>query len=174
MSRSGASEPNHRDQDPPPPPDIHLAVYELLRRSEDSRQKQDSILEALVQQLGRTSGSNNDGGGGGRNQGYPAFMATHPPEFHGTKDPLDADHFLSEIEDKFGLIVCSDSEKVNFAGHQLKGSAGIWWKNHKAQRGAGHVFTWEEFRTAFRDFHIPESILELKRDEFMALKQGKR
>ena len=38
----------------------------------------------------------------------------------------------------------------------------------------GHHITWDEFRKAFRDHHIPKSILKLKRDEFRKLKQGNK
>jgi predicted PolB exonuclease-like 3'-5' exonuclease len=39
---------------------------------------------------------------------------------------------------------------------------------------AGHVISWEEFRTAFRAHHIPEGLLERKLNEFLALTQGTR
>jgi hypothetical protein len=38
----------------------------------------------------------------------------------------------------------------------------------------GHVVTWEEFRTAFRAYHIPEGLIEWKLNEFLALTQGTR
>ena len=34
------------------------------------------------------------------------------------------------------------------------------------------VFTWEEFKEKFREYHVPESIIELKRREFEDLQQG--
>ena len=38
---------------------------------------------------------------------------------------------------------------------------------------AGHVFTWEDFRTAFRAAYIPKPIMDLKRREFLDLTQGR-
>ena len=32
--------------------------------------------------------------------------------------------------------------------------------------------TWQEFRENFRSYHIPEGLIELKQEEFRALKQG--
>jgi hypothetical protein len=34
------------------------------------------------------------------------------------------------------------------------------------------VFTWEEFKEKFRTFHVPDSMVELKRRKFEDLKQG--
>jgi hypothetical protein len=39
---------------------------------------------------------------------------------------------------------------------------------------AGHVVTWDEFRTAFRAHHIPEGLSERKLNEFLTLTQGTR
>ena len=39
---------------------------------------------------------------------------------------------------------------------------------------ANHRVCWAEFRQAFRDFHIPKGLMEIKRREFMDLKQGGR
>ena len=38
----------------------------------------------------------------------------------------------------------------------------------------GHRFTWAEFRTAFRAFHIPKGVMDIKRQEFRNLKQGNK
>ena len=87
----------------------------------------------------------NQGGGGNPRRGYPAFLATEPPIFQGSKEPLDADFWLSAIEEKFGLFPCDDQEKVAFAAHQLRDAAGVWWKSYKAQIAQGHQITWDEF-----------------------------
>jgi len=82
----------------PQPPPLHPAVVELLRRSEDSHQTQNQILQTLVQNMA------NQGGGGNPCRGYPAFLATEPPIIQGSKEPLDANFWLSSIEEKFGLF----------------------------------------------------------------------
>lgn len=46
----------------------------------------------------------------------------------GAKEPLDADHWIRTMEQKFGLIVCEDHEKATFAAHQLQDAAGAWWQ----------------------------------------------
>ena len=58
----------------PQPPPLHPAVVDLLRRSEESRQTQNQIMQAIVQHLGGQ-------GHGGQRHGHSAFMATDPPIF---------------------------------------------------------------------------------------------
>ena len=69
---------------PLPPPPLHPTLVEILRRSEESRQMQNQIMQAIVQHLGGQ-------GHGGQCHGHSAFMATDPPIFCGSKEPLDAD-----------------------------------------------------------------------------------
>jgi hypothetical protein len=39
---------------------------------------------------------------------------------------------------------------------------------------AGHVVTWDEFRTTFRAHHISEGLIERNLNEFLNLTQGTR
>jgi hypothetical protein len=103
---------------------------------------------------------------------YGDFFPTNPPIFCGSKDPLDADFWLHVIEEKLNLIQCEEHEKVLFAAHQLHDAQGAWWQNWKASQPANHRFTWEEFRTAFRSFHIPKGIMDINKKEFLNLTQG--
>jgi len=108
--------------------------------------------------------------------GYQEFFGTHPPLFHQTDEPLDADAWLRTIESKFALLPepCSEANKTLFAAQQLRGTARIWWDNYRAMLPADYVVNWEEFRTAFRVHHIPEGLLDRKLNEFLALTQGNR
>jgi hypothetical protein len=56
----------------------------------------------------------------------------------------------------------------------LRGTARIWWDQYYTMQLAGHVVTWDEFRTAFRAHHIPEGLVERKLNEFLTLTQGTR
>jgi hypothetical protein len=91
-------------------------------------------------------------------------------------EPLDADAWLRTIESKFALLSapCSDENKVLFAAQQLRGTARIWWDHYHAMQPAGHVITWDEFRTAFRAHHIPEGLIERKLNEFLNLTRFRR
>jgi hypothetical protein len=76
------------------------------------------------------------------------------------------------IEQKFGLLRCSEIQKPLFAAQQLRGPANTWWGNFVAVQPANHQITWEEFKVAIREHYIPEGVLHMKQEEFMKLKQG--
>jgi hypothetical protein len=97
---------------------------------------------------------------------FGEFFCTKPPIFRDSKDPLDADFWLNAIEEKLGLIQCEQHEKVLFAAHQLHDAPRAWWQNLRVSRPENYRFTWQEFRTAFRSFHIPKGIMDIKKKEF--------
>ena len=101
------------------------------------------------------------------------FMKTKPPEFEGSGDPLEADDWLKDIEKKLRAASVSTADKVKFAAHQLKGVAADWWDNYCAAKEDPEEIAWTEFAEAFRTAHIPAGIMELKRKEFLDLKQDK-
>ncbi|GJN40192.1 hypothetical protein PR202_gb29372 [Eleusine coracana subsp. coracana] len=102
------------------------------------------------------------------------FLGTHPPTFERAREPLDADHWLRQTESKFGLLDCTEHQKVLFAAQQLQGSASAWWANYEATLPAGRRLEWNEFKTAFRAHFIPAALMQRKLQEFTDLKQGGR
>jgi hypothetical protein len=76
------------------------------------------------------------------------------------------------MEQKIGLISCTETQKLLFAAQQLRGPASTWWGNFVAIQPAGHQVMWDEFKLAFREHYIPEGVLHMKHEEFMRLKQG--
>ena len=73
------------------------------------------------------------------------------------------------MEQKFDLIPCTEFQKLFFAAQQLRGVASAWYANLMAMRPAGVPLTWMEFHTAFRAHYIPEGVMAMKLDEFLAL-----
>jgi hypothetical protein len=52
------------------------------------------------------------------------------------------------------------------------GAAQDWWDSIKFGRPANAApITWAEFTENFRSYHIPEGLMELKREEFRSLRQ---
>jgi hypothetical protein len=88
------------------------------------------------------------------------------------EDPLEADEWIRVMEQKFGLIRCTETQKPLFAAQQLRGPASTWRGNFFAVQPAGHQVTWGEFKLAFREHYIPEGVLHMKQEEFIRLKQG--
>ena len=71
------------------------------------------------------------------------------------------------------IAQCDDHEKVLFVSGQLQGVAQDWWESYQYGRpnNVGQI-TWKEFSESFRSYHIPTGVVELKPDEFRALKHG--
>jgi hypothetical protein len=76
------------------------------------------------------------------------------------------------MEQKFGLLRCTETQKPLFAAQQLRGPASTWWGNFVVVQPAGHQVTWDEFKIAFREHYISEGVLHMKQEEFIRLKQG--
>ena len=153
-------------QPPPPPPNFaeYLAAQtELLRQLVQGQQQQQ-------QQWGGPHVHQPQAAG------YSEFLATQPPLFNKTEEPLDPDAWICTIESKFSLLLvpCSEQNKARFAAQQLRGSARLWWDNYLGMLPADHVATWDEFKAAFKGHHIPEGLMDRKLNEFLALTQGTR
>src|SRR4051812_11717986 len=85
---------------------------------------------------------------------------------------MDAKDWLADTERKLKTVGCNDDEKLRYAIHLLTGSTASWWENQLAMQQPGREFTWEEFKQRFREYHVSESVMELKRREFEELQQG--
>jgi hypothetical protein len=67
-------------------------------------------------------------GGRGQPQGprdttYLEFSETRPPLFVKAEEPLEADEWIRVMDQKFGLIRCTETQKPLFATQQLSGPA---------------------------------------------------
>ena len=129
--------------------------------------KQTRLLQALAQ--GRHS---NNGKIYGIEGGLSEFLKFKLPTFNSTDDPLEADDWLREINKKLDIIRARGRDRVLLATHQLVGAASEWWDNYSHASKDPNTITWNEIQKAFRDYHIPESIMEMKAEEFWNLKQG--
>jgi hypothetical protein len=164
----GTSSGRETTPNPPPvPPTLAEANAALVNATADNTR---FLREMAGQQFPQQ-------GGRGYQQGpsetsYMDFLETRPPLFVKAEDPLEADEWLRVIEQKFGLLRCSETQKPLFATQQLRGPTSTWWGNFVAVQPANHQITWEEFKVAFRKHYIPEGVLHMKQEEFMKLKQG--
>jgi hypothetical protein len=50
---------------------------------------------------------------------FKDFMDTKPPTFREVEEPLQADEWLSTIEQRFHLLRLTEGMKASYAGHQL-------------------------------------------------------
>jgi hypothetical protein len=105
---------------------------------------------------------------------YAQFSALKPPLFHKAEEPLEADAWLRAIEAKLDVLTspCSEERKVKFAAMYLRGPALLWWDHFKMMQPSGHEIMWAEFKTAFKNHHIPKGMVERKLNELLNLRQG--
>ena len=89
-------------------------------------------------------------------------MKFRPPTFDHAEDPLEADDWLREINKKLDIIHARGRDRVLLAAHQLIGTAGEWWDNYSNASENPENITWVEFQEAFREYHIPDGIMEMK------------
>jgi hypothetical protein len=152
---------------PSVPPTLVEAIAALVNATaNNTRFLREMVGQQLQQQGGRAYQQ------GPRETSYLDFSETRPPLFVKAEDPLEADEWIRVIEQKFGLLRCTEIQKSLFTAQQLRGPASTWWENFLAVQPAGHQITWDEFKLAFREHYIPEGVLHMKQEEFMKLKQG--
>jgi hypothetical protein len=61
---------------------------------------------------------------------------------------------------------------VLFASHQPEGSVFEWWDAYVNANEEPQNIGWQEFRTAFHTYHVPQDVIKLKKKEFQDLRQG--
>ncbi|KAK1653008.1 hypothetical protein QYE76_070813 [Lolium multiflorum] len=156
---NGRGDGHEENPDLPPPPSMVqlMAMYEANRA--------DNIR--LLERIERNTAQRHE-----EQVGIRSFIRLTPPVFSYSTEPLDADYWLRTIERKLEVAHAAQADWVNFATYHLEGAAGSWWENFLLMQPAGHVVTWPEFKAAFRAYHIPEGLMDEKREEFLKLTQG--
>jgi hypothetical protein len=99
-------------------------------------------------------------------------MRGHPPVFAHSVDPMDAESWLRTVELDLHTAQCNDCEKVLYGPRLLKGAARSWWVSYLASHTDHEAITWKEFRDNFRYYHVSEELVIVRKEEFLALKQG--
>jgi hypothetical protein len=165
---AGTSRGREDTPNPPPvPPTLAEAFAALVYVTVDNaRFLREMAGNQFQQQGGRAPPQ------GPRETSYLDFSETRPPLFIKAEDPLEANEWIRVLEQKFGLIRCTETQKSLFAAQQLRGPTSTWWGNFEVIQQAEHQVTWDEFKLAFREHYIPKEVLHMKQEEFIQLKQG--
>jgi hypothetical protein len=98
------------------------------------------------------------------------FQCTKPPTFSHGVDPIDADDWLKSIEKKLQVVQCNNHEKVLLASHQLSSPVANWWDAYVEAHEEPESINWPEFSPAFREHHVPQGVIKLKKKVFHDLK----
>ena len=138
---------------PPPPTMVQLMAMYEANRADNMR---------LLAQIERNTAQHQDNQSGLKN-----FIRLTPPVFSYSPEPLDADYWLRAIERKLEAGHVPQADWVTFASYHLEGAAGSWYQNFLLMQAPDHVVTWQEFKEAFRGYHIPEGLMDEKREEFL-------
>jgi hypothetical protein len=85
---------------------------------------------------------------------------------------MDAEDWLRTVERELHTAQCNDHEKLLYGPRQLRGAAQSWWESYLATHANPEAITWEEFRDNFRCYHVPEGLMIVRKEEFLALKQA--
>jgi hypothetical protein len=99
-------------------------------------------------------------------------MRVHSPVFAHSANPVDAEDWLCNMEHELHAAQCNDHEKVLYGPRLLRGAAKSWWESYLATHADPEAITWEEFRDNFRCYHVPVGLMTVRKEEFLALKQG--
>lgn len=99
-----------------------------------------------------------------------------PPSFKRSTDPIEAEAWVKQIHKIFGVINCSEAQKVPFATFMLEGEADYWWDMTKRilknDNGSGEFITWEMFLEAFYGKYFLVTVRFRNEAEFHRLIQG--
>jgi hypothetical protein len=76
------------------------------------------------------------------------------------------------VERELHTAQCNDREKILYGPRLLRGVAQSWCESYLATHADPEAITWEEFRNNFHRYHVPEGLMIVRNEEFLALKQG--
>jgi hypothetical protein len=85
---------------------------------------------------------------------------------------MDAEDLLHTAEHELHTAQCNGHEKVQYGPCLLRRAAQCWWESYLATHADPEAITWEEFKDNFRCYHVPEGLMMVRKEEFLALKQG--
>ncbi|XP_043699969.1 uncharacterized protein LOC122650635 [Telopea speciosissima] len=101
-----------------------------------------------------------------------AFKDFDPRRFEGNLEPREVDEWIIHLEDIFGILECTDDQKVKLAVFKLSDDAKLWWKGVERLRTAeGPPLTWQLFKDSFNEKYFPAHVRNNMTEEFMDLKQ---
>ena len=101
------------------------------------------------------------------------FLKLRPEKFSKATEPIVADDWLRSVTKDLVILECTDAEKVRFTAQLLEGPAASWWYSYQITHPIKNM-TWELFQEGFHAAHIPSRVMQLKKEEFLDLRQDDR
>ena len=108
------------------------------------------------------------------NVDYLALALPHrPPTFSGGVDPASLDDWQYRMTNIFRHISCPENRRVEVAVAFLDGPTLQWWRTRESTMiFENTVMNWERFMEELRSHFFSEHHLDIRRTEFLTLKQG--
>jgi hypothetical protein len=128
---------SHGREDTPNPPLVPPTLVEAIAALVNATADNTCFLREMVGNLFQQHGGRAPPQGPSETS-YLDFSETRPPLFVKVEDPLEADEWISVMEQKLGLIRCIETQKSLFVAQQLRGPASTWWGNFVAVQPAKH------------------------------------
>ncbi|GMY25234.1 Cellular nucleic acid-binding protein [Fagus crenata] len=130
------------------------------------------ILQTIIQAIGSlTEVVQHQVGATNPMSALEKFRKLDPPSFKGSKDPLEADNWLKELDRLFKAMNVRDEQRVTLAVFMLKGDALEWWESTERTHEGGFV-SWQQFVDLFRKRYFPDSLRLQKEAKFIRIEQG--
>ena len=132
------------------------------------------VLSQMTQILNHIQQNQEQGNEGNNRVTVLEFLQLNPRTFDAPSEPLDADDWLREMSNALDVSHVSVEDRVPYVTFLLRGKSMSWWENFQESRAPGVVTTWDDFKEAFKRHHIPDGVMERKREEFYNLTQGSK
>src|SRR3954464_10992356 len=146
--------------DPPLPP--YLAA--MMQQFELNREQFDLNRQFMVRVMTQLSTQNSP-------ITLQEFVRLSPSTFCSSANPMDANDWLHDIAFQMESTVVSPASYLTFATYHMRGPAAQWWESHRLALPDGTVTTWQVYEIAFRAWHIPQGMMDQKKEEFRQLRQ---
>ncbi|GKV48180.1 hypothetical protein SLEP1_g55007, partial [Rubroshorea leprosula] len=102
--------------------------------------------------------------------GLAEFVKLAKPFYGDSKDPLEAESWIKEMEKTFRGQGVTEENKVPYAAYLLKGDANNWWEVEESNLTP--PIDWHTFTKAFLKEYMPESDRHEMQQRFHTLDQG--
>lgn len=93
-------------------------------------------------------------------------------DFFGSVGPAEDENWLTYLERVLEVMRCPDEDRVQLASFLLKRNAYHWWKTIRRGYADPTAITWAEFQRIFYEQFYLHSYRNVKKAEFLHLKQG--
>nr|GFA16876.1 hypothetical protein [Tanacetum cinerariifolium] len=135
-------------------------------------------IRAKIREEFRTSSGPSDAGGNPPpvtiHTWLERFNKQKPHSFEKATAPVDAENWISHMENICDVMGCEDAFKTRLAVYKFEGNALAWWKAYKQAKGGDAwliTVTWADFKKLFFLQFFPRAEQERLKREYHSIRQ---